>query len=210
MIDARYTLPCTCQQNGVAERRNRTLLDMVRCMLSNSSLPKFLWGEALRIAAYILNQVPSKSAPKTPYEIWSRKKLSLHHFHVWGCKSEVRPYNPQSKKLDPKTIGGFFVGYCIRSRGSRFYCPSHTTKIIESNRVVYFEDEVNVDPNFVPREIPFGEEHVVIPFPTSHVPNVDVPIVQEPATNQGEHGDQVEPGIPINDIVVDGIPLRRS
>ena len=59
----------TPQQNGVAERRNRTLLDMVRCMLSNSSLPKFMWGEALRTAAYILNQVSSKSVLKTPYEL---------------------------------------------------------------------------------------------------------------------------------------------
>ena len=77
--------------------------------------------------------------------------------------------------------------------------------------VVYFEDEVNVDPNFMPCEIPFGEDHVVIHFPISHVPNVDVPIVQQPATNQGEHGDdQVESGIPIGDTIVDGIPLRRS
>ena len=133
------------------------MLDMVRCMLSNSYLPEFLWGEALRTATYILNQVPSKSVPKTPYELWSLKKPSLHHLHVWGCKAEVRPYNPQSKKLDPKTISGFFVGYCIRSRGSKFYCPSHTARIIESNSVVYFEDKVNLDPNFVPREIPFGE-----------------------------------------------------
>ncbi|RVW44372.1 Retrovirus-related Pol polyprotein from transposon TNT 1-94 [Vitis vinifera] len=174
------------------------------------TMPKFLWGEALRTAAYILNQVPSKSMPKTPYELWSGKKPSLHHFHVWVCKAEVRPCNPQSKKLDPKTINGFFVGYCIGSRGSRFYCLSHTTRIIESGRAVYFEDEVNVDPNFVTREIPFGEKHVVISFPTSHVPNVDVPIVQQPATNQGEHGDQVEPGIPVDDTIVDGIPLRRS
>ncbi|KAJ9697292.1 hypothetical protein PVL29_009194 [Vitis rotundifolia] len=209
-IDARYTMPGTPQQNGVAERRNRTLLDMVRCMLSNSSLPEFLWGEALRTAAYILNQVPSKSVPKTPYELWSGKKPSLHHFHVWGCKAEVRPYNPQSKKLDPKTISGFFVGYCIGSRGSRFYCPSHTIRIIESDMAVYFEDEVNVDPSFVSREIPLGEEHVVIHFPTSHVPNVDVPIVQPPATNQGEHGDQVELDILVESTVVDGIPLRRS
>ncbi|KAJ9696926.1 hypothetical protein PVL29_008922 [Vitis rotundifolia] len=209
-IDVRYTMPGTPQQNEVAERRNRTLLDMVRCMLSNSSLPEFLWGEALRTVAYILNQVPSKSVPKTPYELWSGKKPSLHHFHVWGCKAEVRPYNPQSKKLDPKTISGFFVGYCIGSRGSRFYCPSHTTRIIESDRAVYFEDEVNVDPSFVPREIPFGEEHVVIPFPTSHVPNVDVPIVQPSAINQGDHGDQVEPNIPVDGTVVDGFPLRRS
>ncbi|RVW97122.1 Retrovirus-related Pol polyprotein from transposon TNT 1-94 [Vitis vinifera] len=148
-IDARYTMSSTPQHNGVAKRRNRTLLDM-------------------------------------------------------GCKAEVRPYNPQSKKLDPKTISGFFVGYCIGSRGSKFYCSSYTTRIIESDRVVYFEDEVNVDPNFVPREIPFGEEHVVIHFPTSHVPNVDVPIVQQSATNQGEHGDQVESDIPVDDTVVDG------
>ncbi|KAL6324412.1 hypothetical protein AAG906_013016 [Vitis piasezkii] len=209
-IDARYTMPGTPQQIGVVEKRNHTLLDMVRCMLSNSSLPEFLWGEALRTATYILNQVPSKSMPKTPYELWSGKKPSLHHFHVWGCKAEVRPYNPQSKKLDPKTISGFFVGYCIGSRGSRFYCPSHTTRIIESDRVVYFEDEVNADPNFVSREIPFGEEHVVIPFPTSHVPNMDVPIVQQPATNQGEHGDQVESDLPVDDTVVNEVPLRRS
>ena len=169
-----------------------------------------MWGEALRTATFILNQVPSKSVPKTPYELWSGKKPSLHHFHVWGCKAEIRPYNPQSKKLDPKTIGGFFVGYCIRSRGSRFYCPSHTTRIIESSKVIYFEDEVNVDLNFVPREIPFGEEHVIIHFLTSHVPDVDVPIVQQSTTNQGEHGDQVELGIPVDGTVVDGIPLRRS
>ena len=62
----------------------------------------------------------------------------------------------------------------------------------------------------MPHEIPFGEEHVVIPFPTSHVPNMDVPIVQQPATNQGEHGDQVEFGILVGDTIVDGIPLRIS
>ena len=51
--------------------RNCTLLDMVRCMLVNSSLPEFLQGEALKTTAYILNQVPSKSIPKTPCELWS-------------------------------------------------------------------------------------------------------------------------------------------
>ena len=72
----------TPQQNGIAKRRNCTLLDMVRCMLVNSSLPEFLWGEILKTAVYILNQVPSKSIPKTLYEQWSEKKPSLLHFHV--------------------------------------------------------------------------------------------------------------------------------
>ena len=69
-IDARYIMLGT-QQNGIAERRNLTILDMVRCVLVNSSLLEFLWGEALKTVAYILNQVPSKSVPKTPYELWS-------------------------------------------------------------------------------------------------------------------------------------------
>ena len=69
-------MSCTSQQNEITERRNRTLLDMVRCMLIYSSLLEFLWGEALKTAAYILNQVPSKSVPKTPYELWSQKKPS--------------------------------------------------------------------------------------------------------------------------------------
>ena len=64
-------MPSTPQQNGIADRRNRAILDMVRCMLVNSSLPKFLWVEALKTATYILNQVPSKYVPKTPYELWS-------------------------------------------------------------------------------------------------------------------------------------------
>ena len=57
-IVAQYTMPGSPDQNGVAERRNRTLLDMVRSMLSNSKLPKSLWTEALKTAVYILNKVP--------------------------------------------------------------------------------------------------------------------------------------------------------
>ena len=66
--------------------RNHKLLDMVRCMLVNSSLPKFLWDEALKTTTYILNQVPSKSIPKTPYELWLQKKPSLRHFHIGAAK----------------------------------------------------------------------------------------------------------------------------
>ena len=77
-----YTMPGTPQQNGVAERRNRTLMDMVRSMLANSNLPEFLWTEALKTAVHILNRVPSKSVPKTPYEIWTGRKPSLRYLWV--------------------------------------------------------------------------------------------------------------------------------
>ena len=98
-ICAQYTMPGTSQQNGVAERRNRTLMDIVRSMISNSSLPKSLWTYALKTAVYLLNKIPSKAVPKTPFELWTGRKPSLRHLHVWGCP-EARVYNPHEKKLD--------------------------------------------------------------------------------------------------------------
>ena len=105
----------------------------------------------------MLNQVPSKAVPRTPYELWLGKRPSLHHPHVWGCKAEVGPYNPQSKKLDSKIVSGFFIGYCVGSRGSRFYCPSHTTRLIELDRAIYFKDDDSVGTSQGPREIVFRE-----------------------------------------------------
>ena len=96
-IIPQYTMPGTPSQNGVAERRNRTLKDMVRSMISHSSLPNSLWGEALKTAVYILNSVPSKAVNKTPYELWTGKKPNIRHLHVWGCPAEARPYRPNER-----------------------------------------------------------------------------------------------------------------
>ncbi|GAB2297497.1 hypothetical protein Dimus_038475 [Dionaea muscipula] len=68
-IVAQYTTPHTPQQNGVSERRNRTLINMVRSMILRSGLPTFLWGEALKTANYICNRTPSKVVPSTPFEL---------------------------------------------------------------------------------------------------------------------------------------------
>lgn len=68
-IVAQYTTPSTPSQNGVAERRNRTLKEMVRSMFSHSQLPEFLWGEAIRTSNYILNRVLSKAVCSTPFEL---------------------------------------------------------------------------------------------------------------------------------------------
>ena len=99
---ALYTMPGAPEQNGVAERRNRTLMDIVRSMMSNSSLPVSLWMQALKTAMYLLNRVPSKAVPKTPFELWTRRKPSLRHLHVWGCPAEVKIYNPHEKETGLK------------------------------------------------------------------------------------------------------------
>ena len=139
-ICAQYTMPNTPQQNGVAERRNRTLMDMVRSMLNHSTVPLSLWMHALKTAAYLLNRVPSKAIPKTPYELWTGRKPSLRHLHVWGCQAEVRIYNPHEKKLDARTISGYFIGYPEKSKGYRFYCPNHSTRIVESGNARFIEN----------------------------------------------------------------------
>jgi hypothetical protein len=81
-IVTQYSMSGEPQQNGVAERQNRTLIDMVRSMLSYSDLPVELWMEALKIVVHILNRVPNKSVPKSPYELWTGRKPSLRHLRV--------------------------------------------------------------------------------------------------------------------------------
>ena len=97
------------QQNGVAERRNRTLLDMTRLMMSYSELPVFLWGYALEIVAYILNHVLIKSVPKTPRELWSGRKPTLNHFRIWGCPAHV--LKEKMSKLETRSEVCYFIGY---------------------------------------------------------------------------------------------------
>ena len=86
----------------------------------------------------------------------------------------MRPYNPQSKKLDPKTINGYFIGYCVGSRCSRFYCPSHTTRVNESNLAIYFEGDIDTSQGL--REIVFKEHLVFIPVPIASAP-ISTPVV---------------------------------
>ena len=82
-------------------------------MITHFTLVEFLCGDTLKTTAYVLNQVPSKFVPKTSYELMYGKKPNLKHFHVWGCRAKIRPYNPHTKKLDFTTISGYFIGYCI-------------------------------------------------------------------------------------------------
>ena len=139
-IVAQYTTPGTPSQNGVAERRNCTLKDMVRSMISHTHLPDFLWGEALKTANYILNRVPTKVVNATPFEKWTGRKPSLSHFHTWGCKCEAMLYNPGEKKLDMRTTSCHFVGYVEKSKGYRFYYPSALTRIVESNNAKFIKE----------------------------------------------------------------------
>ncbi|RVW30282.1 Retrovirus-related Pol polyprotein from transposon TNT 1-94 [Vitis vinifera] len=206
-IVAQYTMPGSPDQNGVAERRNRTLLDMVRSMLSSSKLPKFLWTEALKTAVYILNRVPTKVVPKTPFELLKGWKPSLRHMRVWGCSSEVRIYNPQEKKLDPRTISGYFIGYAEKSKGDQFrnivsdIDHTESQPSTSSDRLFIVHNTPQVQTG-VERTI--DEVQPVIEVPQV-VDNIPVDQVDQELPNTSEQ--QVEPHTSSEDI---GTTLRRS
>ena len=82
-------MPRTPQQNGVVERRNQTLLEMIRSMMMQANLPISYLGDALMTATYILNRVPSKSVPSTPYELWTGEKPNLDNLRPWGSTGFV-------------------------------------------------------------------------------------------------------------------------
>ncbi|KAK8509013.1 hypothetical protein V6N12_016857 [Hibiscus sabdariffa] len=100
-IVSQLTPPGTPQWNGVSERRNRTLLDMVRSMMSHTDLPTSFWGYALETAAFTLNRVPSKSVQKTPHEMWTGRRPNMSFMRVWGCQAYIK--HQMSTKLEPKS-----------------------------------------------------------------------------------------------------------
>ena len=92
--------PRTPRHNGVSERHNRTLLDIVQSMMSLADLPLSFWGYALKTAPFTLNRPPSKSIEMTLYELWFGKKPKLSFLKGWGCDSYVKKF--QTNKLEPK------------------------------------------------------------------------------------------------------------
>ncbi|RVW53400.1 Retrovirus-related Pol polyprotein from transposon TNT 1-94 [Vitis vinifera] len=92
----------------------------------------FVLSTQCLIVMYILNRVPSKAVPKTPFELWIGRKPSLRHIHIWGFPAEARIYNPHEKKLDSRTIYGYFIGYPDKSKEYKFYCPNHSVRIVET------------------------------------------------------------------------------
>ena len=111
--------PGTPHHNGVSERHNRTLLNVVQSMMFLTDLPISFWDHALETAAFTLNRAPSKSVETTPYELWFGKKPKLSFLKVWGCDAYVKKLQPD--KLEPKSEKCVFIGYPKETVGYTFY-----------------------------------------------------------------------------------------
>jgi hypothetical protein len=133
----------------------------------------------LKTAVHILNRVPSKLVPKTPYEIWTGRKPTLNYLHMWGCPAEAKLFNPSIEKLDPKTVSCHFIGYSDKSKGFRFYRSNIYIKIVETRHTIFLEDEV-IRESTVPREIRLEEKRVCVPTSMVAEPFFSVPAAVTP------------------------------
>ncbi|GKE69572.1 retrovirus-related pol polyprotein from transposon TNT 1-94, partial [Tanacetum coccineum] len=129
----------TPQQNGVVERRNRTLVEDARKMCIFSRLPEFLWAEAISTACCTQNRsIIHTRHNKTPYELLRDRKPNVEYFHVFGSLSYPTNNRDNLRKMKPKADIRIFIGYSETSRGFRIY-NRRTKKIMETIHVKFDE-----------------------------------------------------------------------
>lgn len=128
------TIPHTPQQNGIAESLNRTLIESVRTMLTDSKLPHKFWAEALSTAVYLRNRSSTKALEGvTPYEVWSGTKPNVTSFWIFGCSAYAHVPRSERRKLDSKARTCVILGYGASQKGYRLYD-------VERMKVIYSRD----------------------------------------------------------------------
>lgn len=132
------TVAYTPQQNGVAERANRTLVEMARSMLIHANLPQNLWAEAVLTAVYLRNRSPTEIlCDRTPYEVWYKRKPKVSHLRVFGSFA-VALNNGQKTKFDPRGKQYIMVGYSLVAKAYRLFDRTNQT-IVERRDVIFDE-----------------------------------------------------------------------
>ncbi|KAI3767934.1 hypothetical protein L2E82_18363 [Cichorium intybus] len=182
-IRMQKTVPETPQQNGVAERMNRTLNERAKSMRLHAGLPKMFWADAVSTAAYLINKGPSVPIGfKIPEEEWQGRDISLKHLKVFGCVSYVKVKDSERDKLEAKARKCTFIGYGLDDMGYRFW-DNQNKKVIRSRDVVFnenvlYKDELaessgrNKQPEKTESQVEFeeiSEDDVVKPISTPEI-----------------------------------------
>ncbi|GJZ86511.1 putative ribonuclease H-like domain-containing protein [Tanacetum coccineum] len=146
-IKREYSVARTPQQNGVAERKNRTLIEAARTMLADSKLPTTFWAEAVSTACYVQNRVlVVKPHNKTPYELFRGIKPAIGFMKPFGCHVTILNTLDKLGKFDGKSDEGFFVGYSLSSKAFRVY-NIRTRKVQENLHVGFLENKPMLEGN---------------------------------------------------------------
>ena len=141
-IRHQLTVPYSPEQNGVAERMNRTLIESARSMIAHAGLPNSYWAEAVAAAAYVRNRTPSNAIEEhmTPYERWYGRKPNVSHLRVFGCTAYAYVQSSERRKLDEKAEKLRFVGYSKKSKGYRLF-NEETRQLVTRRDVIFNETD---------------------------------------------------------------------
>jgi hypothetical protein len=161
-IKRELTTPYNPQKNGVAERKNKTILEVVKTMIHDQDLPMCLWAEATMEAVYVHNRLShSVLGLKTPEEMFIEKKPEVSHLKIFGYPVFIHIPKEKRNKLDPSEKKGIFVGYCEVSKAFRIYIPGQHH--IEINRDVTFDEDATLKKSKICQLEEVYEEEPVIP-----------------------------------------------
>ncbi|GKB37522.1 putative ribonuclease H-like domain-containing protein [Tanacetum coccineum] len=143
-IKREFSVSRTPQQNGVVERKNKTLIEATRTMLADLLLPILFWAEAVNTACYVLNMVlVTKPQNKTPYELLIGKPPSISFMRPFRCPLTILNTLDPLGKFDRKLNEGYLLGYSTTSKAFRVY-NKRTKRVEENMQIDFFEDQPNV------------------------------------------------------------------
>jgi hypothetical protein len=141
-IKREYIVLYNPEQNGVAERKNRTIIEATKEMLHNQNLPMIMWEEASMTIVYVQNRSPHQILKNmTPKEASTGVKPEVGHFRIFGCLVYIHVPKEKRTRIDPSGRKGTFMGFSEYSKAYRIYIPSQ--RQIEVRRVVTFEEEIS-------------------------------------------------------------------
>ena len=188
-IKHELTVSYTPQQNGVAERMNRTLLNLVRSILHHSGVAKRFWAEALATAVYVRNRVTSRALPSkhTPHHYWHGKPPDLSHMRVFGARCWYVIPRAEVKKLDARAKEAVMMGYSKQSKGYKLWDVAAKKFVV--SRDVKFDETRSADKEETQIQ---GESSESVSIPL--VPDTEDEAVEE--TSQGENEDHQDPTLP--------------
>lgn len=138
-IRKELTTAYTRKQNGVSERKNRTILNMMRSLLARGKIPKNFWPEAMNWSIHVLNRTPTFYVQNmTPEEAWSGRQPVVDHFKIFGCIAYAHVLDEKRKKLSHKGEKCVFLGVSEVSKAYKLFNPL-TKKIVTSRDVIFDE-----------------------------------------------------------------------
>lgn len=190
-IKHEFTVEYTPQQNGVAERKNRTLVEMARCMMIQSGLAPSFWAEAILTANHIRNRCPSRSLDgEIPFKIWTKRRPVVSYFQKFGTTVYMLDKSKRHGKFEPKSKKCIFIGYSIKSKSYRLWDPQ-ARKVVCSRDVKFtnFCQPENDYTDFIGDEQSNDEEIISQSErePVQNEPDTEVEVKDEEVVEQPEN-----------------------